>query len=148
MNKLIITVGLPRSGKSTWSQKFSKKTGAPIISEDAIRLAIHGVPFLQETEDFVKVFAIYMIKALFNAGHEIVIADDVHIFKRERENLNRETWQTYYKVFNTSKDECLTRAINSKKPYLIEVIKKMDAEFEPLTFAENEKLLNDDAIID
>lgn len=148
MNKLIVTVGLPRSGKSTWSKKFSEKMGAPIISEDAIRLAIHGVPFLPETEDFVKVFAVYMIKALFNAGHEIVIADDVHIFKRERENLNRDTWQTYYKVFDTSKEECLTRAINSGKLYLIDVIKEMDSLFEPLTFEENEKLLNDEAIID
>lgn len=149
MNKLIITVGLPRSGKSTWSKEFYKKTGAPIVEGDAIRLALHGVPYLPETEDLVHAFGLYMIKALFHAGHTTVIMDDVHIFKKDRDYLNKGAWQIYYKVFNTSKEECLSRAINSGKPYLIDVIKEMDSLFEPLTLIENEKvLLNDEAIID
>jgi len=39
MKILILTVGLPRSGKSTWAAK----KGFPIVSPDAIRLAMHGM---------------------------------------------------------------------------------------------------------
>ena len=35
---LIVMVGLPRSGKTTWA----RKQGYPIVNPDSIRLAFHG----------------------------------------------------------------------------------------------------------
>lgn len=45
-NILVITVGLPRSGKSTWA----KTLGAPIVSCDAIRQALGVYPFVPKAE--------------------------------------------------------------------------------------------------
>jgi predicted kinase len=36
MQQLILTVGLPRSGKTTWA----KQQGVPMVNRDAIRLAL------------------------------------------------------------------------------------------------------------
>lgn len=69
MVRLLVTVGLPRSGKSTWA----KQQGAPVVNPDAIRLALHGQAFLQEAEPLVWVMAKYMVEALFLAGHSTVI---------------------------------------------------------------------------
>lgn len=128
MNTLIVTVGLPRSGKSTWSIAH----GAPIISGDAIRLAIHGTPFLQDSEDLVSVFGLYMIKSLFHAGNTVVIADDTYHTRALRQTRCRPEWETRYKVFSTTEEECIIRAINSGKPYLVPVIKGMAKELELL----------------
>lgn len=44
MKKLILTIGLPRSGKSTWA----KQQGCPVVNPDSIRLALHGKAYIQE----------------------------------------------------------------------------------------------------
>lgn len=44
---VILTSGLPRSGKTTWALKQSLS----IVNRDAIRLALHGQPFIPEAED-------------------------------------------------------------------------------------------------
>ena len=62
---LILTVGLPRSGKSTWAAQ----TGWPIVNRDAIRLALHGQAYIQDAEDMVTAIETYMVKALFGAGN-------------------------------------------------------------------------------
>ncbi|KKK82651.1 hypothetical protein LCGC14_2801230, partial [marine sediment metagenome] len=49
MKKLILTVGLPRSGKSTWA----RKQGHPIVNPDSIRLALYGEPFIEEAEPMI-----------------------------------------------------------------------------------------------
>ena len=71
MKVLILTVGLPRSGKSTWA----KKQGYPIINPDSIRLALHGEHFIEDAEPMVWTIAMYMTKALFLAGHNKIIID-------------------------------------------------------------------------
>src|SRR5882672_916000 len=58
---LICTVGLPRSGKSTWARSQS----FPIVCPDAIRIAIHGQRFISEAEPFVWATAKAMVRALF-----------------------------------------------------------------------------------
>jgi predicted kinase len=62
--KLILTMGLPRSGKSTWA----KQQSVPIVSPDAIRLAMTGQRWVGELEDMVWVVAKYMVRSLFLAG--------------------------------------------------------------------------------
>ena len=79
---LILTVGLPRSGKSIWA----KKQGIPIVNPDSIRLALHGKAFILEAEDFVWTIAYTMARALFLAGHETVIIDATNITKKGGRN--------------------------------------------------------------
>ena len=49
MKTLILTVGLPRSGKSTWALQ----QGHPVVNRDGIRKALHGEVYLQPAEDMV-----------------------------------------------------------------------------------------------
>ena len=78
---LIAMVGLPRSGKSTWA----KKAGHPIVSPDAIRLALHGQRFISEAEPFVWAIAKAMVRALFLAGHSAVILDATNNTRKRRD---------------------------------------------------------------
>ena len=132
---LIATVGLPRSGKSTWSRVQS----LPIVSPDAIRLAIHGERFNAQAEPFVWLVAKTMVRALFLAGHEVVILDATNTTRKRRDDLrSTEWWETYFKVIDTPKETCLARATRENDTKIIPVIERMAAQYEPLEVDERE----------
>lgn len=142
MKTLILTVGLPRSGKTTWS----RKQGFPIVNPDSIRLALHGERFLPSAEPMVWTIARYMVQALFLAGHEMVILDATNTTKKRREEWYSKTWAVKYAMFQTSKAECLRRCAAGEptdefvtrlaRMDLVPVIERMAAQFEPLEGAE------------
>lgn len=115
MKSLVITVGLPRSGKTTWA----KEQGYPIVNPDAVRLALHGKRFLQDAEDMVWSMSKYMVKALFLAGHEVVIVDATNNTLKRRlvwyDLAKTNGWKSYYKIITTSKEVCLARARAMKR---------------------------------
>ncbi len=125
-NILLMTVGLPRSGKSTWVQQQS----APIVNPDSIRLALHGQPFIALAEGFVWAIAKVMVRALFISGHTTVILDATNTTRKRRDEWKSKSWVRRYQVFDTGKDECIRRAEASDKPYLVPVIEKMSEELE------------------
>jgi predicted kinase len=118
---LILTIGLPRSGKST----YAKSTEYPIVNPDSIRLAIHGKTFDQAYERQVWSVAHIMVNSLFLAGHKIVILDATNVTVKRRNEWLSDQYDIKYKIFNTPKDECIKRAISSKTEYLIPVIERM-----------------------
>ena len=109
MKKLILTVGLPRSGKSTWA----KEQGFPIVNPDAIRLSLHGQRFQPEAEGFVWAIAYLMADALFKAGHDTVIVDATNITKKRRQSwIDKFTdCHVKYVAINTTELVCIERAI-------------------------------------
>ena len=118
---LILTVGLPRSGKSTWAleQKF------PIVNPDSIRIALHGNYFTPEAEPMVWTIARYMVSALFVAGHNIIIVDATHTTSKRREFWNFHKVKRMYKIFDIEKEICIQRAKEGKRGDLIPVIERM-----------------------
>lgn len=102
---LIMTVGLPRSGKSTWSRAQSH----PVVNPDSIRLALHGQPFEPEAEAMVWTIARYMVKSLFLAGHDTVILDATNLRESRRTEWASDNWTCQYQVFNTPWGVCLNR---------------------------------------
>lgn len=126
--RLTLTVGLPRSGKSTWALK----QGVPVVNPDSIRLALHGQAYLQDAEQMVWTIALYMVKSLFLAGHERVIVDAVNATKHRRDFWENALWSVDYMPFNTPPDTCIERAISGGRPELVPVIKRMDEAFEPI----------------
>lgn len=124
---LICTVGLPRSGKSTWA----RSQAYPIVSPDAIRLAIHGQAFAAEAERFVWATAHAMVRALFLAGHDRVILDATNTTRKRRDEWRSKEWATFFRCFFESVDTCKERAVADGRQELLPVIERMAAQFEP-----------------
>lgn len=126
MKILILTIGLPRSGKSSWAQQ----QGIPMVNPDSIRLALHGERFIEDIEPMVWCLAKYFVKSLFIAGHDTVILDATNLTKERRDFWESKDWICHAKCFNTPKLTCITRAINDHREDLIPIIEKMDQEKE------------------
>jgi len=120
-NILILMVGLPKSGKSTWAQQ----TGYPIVNRNAIRLALHGKPYLQEAEPMITVIEEYMVNALFLAGHGTIIVDATHTTEKHRDRWAKLGYTVQLKHIRTSSKECISRAIADNKLDLIPIIRTM-----------------------
>lgn len=131
--RLILTVGLPRSGKTTWA----RRQNVPIVSPDAIRLALHGARFEVLAEPFVWAIAKTMVRALFLAGHSTVIVDATNTTKGRRDEWRSGAWRIGFKVVDTSREECVKRATLEQDGYILPVIERMAAQFEPITAAED-----------
>jgi predicted kinase len=132
MKQLILTVGLPRSGKTTWALT----TGHPIVCPDSIRYALHGQRFLAQAEPFVWAMAYAMADALFLAGHGTVIVDATNVTARRRE-----AWverfacvppkaEISFHVIETDPATCIERARAEADNAIIPVIERMAAEWD------------------
>ncbi len=126
-NILYMTIGLPRSGKSTWA----KLQQVPTVNPDAIRLSVHGKPFDLKHEDLVWWTARIMVESLFKAGHRHVILDATNITRSRRDRWYTAEWERVFVSFGTSPEMCKKRAIASDMPYLVDVIEKMSGQYEP-----------------
>lgn len=126
-------VGLPRAGKSFWA----KETGYPVVSHDAIQYVVCGkqlytIPEFQPMSDTL---AQYMIRTLFQSGHDKVVYDECN-HKRER----RDFWENFcmhynytikFQYINTPMELCQERAKGYKNEHtLVPLIEKMAGEFE------------------
>lgn len=123
---LILMVGLPRSGKSTWA----KRQGFPIVNRDAIRLALHGQTYIQEAESIITPIEEYMVKALFLAGHETVIVDATHTTENRRQRWVKLGYNVRLKIMDTEMWTCMQRAKDNKREDLIPVIERMGEKIE------------------
>jgi len=132
MNELIMTIGLPRSGKSTWA----KEQGIPIVSCDAIRQSMGVYPFVPAAEPIVWTTARYMVKALFFAGHTKVILDTTAITKKRRDEWINDKWIRRFHVFPTPQSDCIERARTTNQEYLIPIIEVMAEQYETVSSAE------------
>jgi len=142
MKTLILTVGLPRSGKSTWAKEYSKKHGYPIVNKDSIRLALHGQRFILEAEDMVHTITKIMVKALFNAGHDTIILDETNIIKERRDAWKlSDDIELWYKPFYVEISTLKQRAKDTNQLDLIEVIEKMANKFEDLWTEEKQWII-------
>ena len=126
---LILTVGLPRSGKTTWAQK----QGHPIVNPDAIRLALHWHKFFGPAEPWVWAMAYTMVDALFKAGHNTVIVDATHVSHRRRVpwiEKFQSVAKITFEVFNTPPEECIRRAEAEGDAEIIPIIRRMAKEWD------------------
>jgi predicted kinase len=135
MPTLVLTCGLPRSGKTTWAQTQD----VPIVNPDSIRLALHGKPFISLAEPFVWAIAKVMVRALFLAGHDRVIVDATNTTRKRRDDWKSRDWTREFRVFGDAslKEECKRRAnmVAQDTEHLIgllEAIDRMADQWEPI----------------
>jgi predicted kinase len=138
-NLLICTVGLPRSGKSTWA----RQTGNPVVNPEGIRLALTGRRWYGPIEHEVWATARTMVRALFLGGHKIVVLDSTNLHRHARDTFVPSpdcVWKREYILFDTPAHVCERRAEQSY-PVLHDVILYMDETREPIDEAEEGKIV-------
>jgi predicted kinase len=127
---LLVMVGLPRSGKSTWAKAAALLHGYPVVCPDQIRLALHGERYSAVAEPFVWAIAKVMVRSLFGSGHPGVILDATNTSRKRRDEWRDPDWDLRFKLVETSYVECLARAGTDAE--LLPVIERMAKEFDPL----------------
>jgi len=125
---LVLMMGLPRSGKTTWAIR----QGRPIVSPDAVRVALHSQRFVAEAEPMVWALTKYMVKALFLAGHKVVILDATNTTRKRRDAWIDDQWVRAVVQICTSASVCLGRALEEEDEAIKPVISRMAEEFEPV----------------
>ena len=70
--RLIMLVGLPQSGKSTWAVQQNY----PIVSPEAVGLTLYGQLFPVSAKPITWAFAKVMVDILFTAGHDTIILEE------------------------------------------------------------------------
>ncbi len=140
---LICTVGLPYSGKTTQALDIAQALSAPIVSPDAIRVALHGQRYVGQAERMVWAMAHNMVDALFMAGHKFVILDATCNTRKRRDDWRRfKQYSTWFYLVDTDAAECLRRADEAGGEHIKEVIERMNEQHEPLEEDETEYTLN------
>ena len=81
MNKIIMLIGAPASGKTTAAPKIAAKNNAVIISTDRIRAALYGAEYIQGNWIDIEAVLYDRIKNAIKANKNIIL-DSTH-FKKE-----------------------------------------------------------------
>jgi len=124
-NTLTITIGLPRSGKSTWTQEWAKHPNRVVLRFDDFRHVITGQRFFSGAEDHVRSAVFTAAKALLKAGYDVLLDDT---FTSEV-NIERACFIhpfVYAVVFTTPIEVCKERAISTNQSDLILPIERMN----------------------
>ena len=130
MKRIVMMIGLPRSGKSTRAKELNDLHGWPIVSSDAMRLAVHGKRYWAPGEPQVWAAVKLMVTALFNAGHDTIILDNTNTEEKYRKEWTSLCDEMKYVYVECSVDECQERALATGQADLLPVIEKMYEKLE------------------
>lgn len=137
VNTITILVGLPRSGKSTWTE--INKSDRVVISADRLRYRVYGQRFFGDGEPMLWAIRGILLEELLSQGQNIIV-DETNTTKARRGPIIKLAKKHGYYVevieIATSKDECIQRAMNEKDGAIIPVIERMAAQYEPPSEAE------------
>lgn len=136
--RMVIMVGLPRTGKSTYVNNFVKsaaqlKRAFTIVSSDDVRRAM-GVRYDPQIEDQVQAYTLMMAQVSLYRRQNVVI-DNTNLTRVERER-----WIALAKLFNYSwiiveiepLDEELHQSVCKEHSFPWEVIEAMKKRYEPV----------------
>jgi predicted kinase len=145
MNKaatVIGTIGISHGGKSTWAdfQKVLLNAGGykcEIVCRDDIRRDLYGGRYDPTREADVSLEEVRRIGQLVRDGVDFILVPNCHHKRKDRDRLRnicrRYRCELMFEIIDTPVEECLRRAEAKGDDYIIPVIKKQAAEFEPLT---------------
>ena len=147
-----VLIGLPGSGKSTWTEKQMKELnprGIGVVSRDAIRLMINGsYKYIEAQQDLITDIAEESAKAILDEGYDLVI-DQANISKDVRKEVTRflrninEEIKIYFIRMHVYNAEVLVLrrmegdARGENEEYHIRVIDKMEKAYETVGHEED-----------
>jgi predicted kinase len=86
MNKIIMLIGAPASGKSTYAEKLAAEHNAVILSTDKIRAALYGDESIQGVWAEIQAILYKDIKNAIKANKNIIL-DSTHYKKEFRAKI-------------------------------------------------------------
>lgn len=134
--KVILTVGIPGSGKSTWAKEHIKKNPNFVrVSRDDFRRMLKDQDFCEPNiEDLItKISKEVVVKALHKK--QSVILDNTHVKESNIHSVIE--WVNHmadveFMVFDVPKDKCIERDSLRDRKVGTNVIEKMDENFKIL----------------
>lgn len=138
MKKLILTRGLPASGKSTWAKAWVAKSPLDrrrINNDDmVIELGLVG-DFRDRSYNILKEAREFRLKAFMSKGYDIVL-DNMNLSKTSNEEAKKFAeeygYEIEYKDFlNISLEELLDRNSKRKTDVTEEILRKLYKKFKP-----------------
>lgn len=127
--KILILIGIPASGKTTWAKDFVKKNEKWVrVSRDDFRFMLKDLGKLDhKTEELISENMDNVIENALYLGYNVVI-DNTHVKKTHiNEVIERFRYQADidYQVFDISLEKALERDKNRDKEVGEEVIRRM-----------------------
>jgi predicted kinase len=142
MKQIIVTVGCPGSGKSTWAKEYCKtRPGWYVVNRDNIRVGLMGITARNEykyskaREKLVTEIMIDQILAIMNkeATKGVIVADtNLNENRRDDFKVYAEThgWSYHEEVFDVSWNELLKRNLHRGEGAVpIDVLRQMFWKF-------------------
>ena len=133
MSKLVVTVGLPGSGKSTWLEQ----QGINAISSDEIRRMIADDPTDQTIHRMVFRTVRYLIVQRLRAGRVVTYVDATNLTRWERRPYIRlgqlQDCEVEALFFDVPLEICLQRNRDRNRTVPEEALRRMSQDLQPPT---------------
>lgn len=119
MRRIIITQGLPGSGKSTWAKEYQREfPNFKRINRDDLRTMFDDSRWSKEREKFIKISRNMLIKLAMMEGFDVIL-DETHLIPQAQEEIRtlihtiaedlKITIDGEIKMFDTDVEECIKR---------------------------------------
>jgi predicted kinase len=133
---VILSVGLPGSGKTTWF----KRKGVTPLSSDVLRTLLFDNPTEQRHQDLVFSSLRYLLRARMMARMPLNYVDATNLSPKERRHWIRMAREFGYEVhavyFDVPLETCIERNHKRQRVVPLEVMQRMSAKLRPPTFEE------------
>ena len=138
MKKVILTRGLPASGKTTWAKKIIKDNPGSYkrVNKDDLRELMDSSYWSKNNEKFILKMRDFIIIEALKEGYHVIVDDTnlhdkhyTHIKQMVNDEFGLGNIQVDYKDFNISIDEAIQRDLNRPNSVGEKVIRDMYNKF-------------------
>lgn len=128
---LVATVGLPRSGKTTWTEAMREVRGWPVVSMDAYREALAEGKAHTAVENIIRCHVEIAVRANLTR-REVCLLDACLLRRWERKQFLDNSYDVVFKVMDVGAETCVKRARRGGQFALAEHIWRLDRERDPI----------------
>lgn len=89
MKKVILTKGLPASGKTMWAKQYQKDNpNTVLVCKDDLRAMLHQSVWSKGREQFILAVRDFIIKKAVEEGHDVIV-HDTNLHSKHKNNIWR-----------------------------------------------------------